>query len=201
MIINFLGVSLIIKSDFGAGVWSAFFVSFSEQFGMTTGFWYGIFQLIFIFINARLLGYRPEWGALIPLLLEAIIFDFWLEVVFHSLHLHAAPIYTKMIVFTSGLILVGLGVAIYILPNFPKAPVDQLFLSISERYKWSIRKSQTTLALIVTSLSLLLGGPVGIGTIIATFLMGPLIQFWQAKIQNWYTPPTQEVFLATDTSQ
>ncbi|WP_158736799.1 YitT family protein [Alteribacillus sp. YIM 98480] len=201
MIINFLGVALIVKSDVGAGFWTAFFVSITEHAGMTAGFWYGLFQMIFIFVNARLLGFRPEWAAIVPLVLEAIILDFWLEVVFHSVHLQTAPILTKFTVFSCGLLLVSLGVAIYILPRFTKAPVDQLFLSMSERFDWSVRKSQTILALMVTSLAVLLGGPVGVGTIITTFLLGPLIQFWQVKVQHWYTPPIPETFITTDPSQ
>ncbi|MFC7063430.1 hypothetical protein [Halobacillus seohaensis] len=120
--------------------------------------------------------------------IRIFIFDFWLEIALHSLHLQSAPVYEKITVFTIGLTFVGLGVAIYILPNFTKAPVNQLFLSVSVRFQWSIRKSQTVLALIVTSFSLLLGGPVGVGTVIATLMMGPMIQFWQNRVVNWYTP-------------
>ncbi|MCP8616250.1 YczE/YyaS/YitT family protein [Salirhabdus salicampi] len=200
MFINFLGVTLIVKSALGAGVWSAFFVSISDVMGMTVGFWYGAFQVFFIFVNAQLLGIRPDWGAVIPLILEAVIFDFWLEVVFHSLYLHNATLLTKLSVFLLGITLLGLGVAVYILPGFSKAPIDQLFLSISEKFQWSVRKSQTALAVVVFGIATLLKGPVGLGTVIATLLMGPMIQFWQGKVQNWYNPSTsiREVFLGPE---
>ncbi|MFB4165233.1 YitT family protein [Alteribacillus sp. JSM 102045] len=182
IVINFLGVTLLVKSEMGAGFWAAFFTGLSEQLGLTVGMWYGFFQLIFIFVNGYLLSKRPEYWAIIPLILETIILDFWLEVVFKNVHLTSAPLFAQIIVFITGIILVSLGVAIYIMPGFPRAPIDQLFLAFSERFNWTIRASQTFVAVVVAGTAFLIGGPVGIGTVVVALTLGSCIQFWYEKL-------------------
>ncbi|WP_246031629.1 YczE/YyaS/YitT family protein [Salibacterium salarium] len=182
MIINFLGVSLLVNSGMGAGFWAAFFTGLSTQLGLTVGIWYGFFQLVFIFVNGYLLGRRPEFWAVIPLVLEAIILDFWLEVVFKNIHVTTAPLFIQIAVFAAGILCVSLGVAIYIMPGFPTAPIDQLFLSFSERFNWNIRTSQTLIAVVVAGTALLVGGPVGVGTVIVALSLGTFIQFWHEKL-------------------
>ncbi|MGY4691361.1 YczE/YyaS/YitT family protein [Salibacterium sp. K-3] len=186
IIINFLGVSLIVKSGLGAGFWAAFFTGLSEQIGFTVGTWYGLFQFLFIFVNGYLVCRRPEFLAFIPLVLETIVFDFWLEVVFSSLNLSAAPLYLQLLVFASGIFCVSLGVALYILPGFPRAPIDQLFLAFSERFNWNIRRSQTLIAILVAAIAFFVGGPVGIGTVIVALSIGTFIQFWYEKLAAVY---------------
>jgi len=51
MVTNFFGVALIINAMLGAGFWTSFFVGLSDKFGYTVGFWYGVFQFLFIFVN------------------------------------------------------------------------------------------------------------------------------------------------------
>ncbi|WP_085522311.1 YczE/YyaS/YitT family protein [Tuberibacillus sp. Marseille-P3662] len=182
MVINFLGVALIVKSAMGAGFWAALFTGMSQHFGLTVGIWYGSFQFVFIFVNSYLLRRRPEYGAIIPLVLEGIILDFWLEKAFKNIHLTADPLYVKLAVLALGVVCVGLGVAIYIVPGFPRAPVDQLFLAFSERFNWSIGVSQTVVAVMVAGAAFLIGGPVGIGTAVVTFSLGTVIQFWHKRL-------------------
>ncbi|PSL44509.1 hypothetical protein B0H94_108121 [Salsuginibacillus halophilus] len=182
MMINFFGVALVIYSTLGTGFWSALFVGLSENVALTAGFWYGLFQFIFIFVNARLMGARPEVAALIPLVLESFVYDFWLEVVFGGLNMAAAPFYMQLGMFSGGLLAIGLGVALYILPMFPRAPVDQLFLAVSERFNIGLGISQTIVAAGAATAGLLVGGPVGWGTLVITVLLGPVIQFWHEKL-------------------
>jgi uncharacterized membrane protein YczE len=186
MFINFFGVSLVIHATLGAGFWTSFFIGLSDLFGMTVGFWYGVFQFLIIFINARLMKQHPEFMAIIPVVLESVILDFWLEVVFASFDISAAPAVVKALTLGSGMAAIGLGVAIYILPQFPRAPVDQLFLAISSRFNLSLRMGQTLVAVIVASMAVLIGGPVGIGTAVLVLLLGPVIQFWYTRAYKLY---------------
>jgi uncharacterized membrane protein YczE len=178
MLVNFFGVALLIKATLGAGFWTALFVGFSERFGLTVGLWYAAFQLLFIFINGWLVKSKPEVKALLPLLLESLILDFWVEVVFRNMSLADAPFFVQLVVLLIGVGFSALGVAIYILPQLPRAPVDQLFLAIAKRFNISLRLSQTIIAVTTSTSALLIGGPVGLGTVAGVALAGPLIQFF-----------------------
>ncbi|WP_240375938.1 YczE/YyaS/YitT family protein [Bacillus piscicola] len=186
MFINFLGVALVINASLGAGFWTAFFAGLSNNLGGTIGLWYAIFQFLIIFINARLMKQAPEFRALFTVVLESIILDFWVEIVFATLDLSTAPLFMQLAVLTTGVILVGLGVAVYILPLFPRAPVDQLFLAVSHRFGLSLRLGQTIVAGIMAILALLIGGPVGIGTLALTLFLGPVTQFFYVRAYPLY---------------
>ncbi|MFC7321485.1 YczE/YyaS/YitT family protein [Halobacillus campisalis] len=186
MLINFFGVALLINATLGAGFWTAFFIGVNEHLGFTVGFWYAAFQLIIIFVNAQLMNQRPEHRAVIPVFMEGLILDFWLEVVFSNVDLSTAPYVLQVLALLTGVALIGLGVAIYILPQFPRAPVDQLFLAVSARFKLSIQAGQTAVAVFMTSLALIIGGPVGLGTIAPMLFLGPVIQFCYTRAYPLY---------------
>lgn len=186
MFINFFGVALIIHATLGAGFWTSFFIGISDLVGLTVGFWYGMFQILVIFINSSLMKQKPEWLAVLPIVLESFILDFWLEIVFASINLSAAPLMAKVFLLIAGMVTIGLGVAIYILPQFPRAPFDQLFLVVSSRFNLSLQMGQTIVAVIMATLALLIGGPVGIGTVALVILLGPIIQFWYERAYPMY---------------
>ncbi|KGX90287.1 YczE/YyaS/YitT family protein [Pontibacillus marinus] len=186
MVTNFFGVALIINAMLGAGFWTSFFVGLSDKFGYTVGFWYGVFQFLFIFVNGWLVKQAPEIRAVIPVILESLILDFWLEIVFANISLANAPFLLQLFTLLSGVLIVGLGVAVYILPQFPRAPVDQLFLAVSHRFNLSLRMGQTVVAAIVASVAFLIGGPVGIGTLAGILFLGPAIQFCYTRVYPMY---------------
>ncbi|MGP4070701.1 hypothetical protein [Halobacillus sp. B29] len=91
MLVNFFGVALLINATLGAGFWTSFFIGVSDHLGFTVGFWYGAFQLLIIFINAKLMKNLPEVRAVVPVFMESLILDFWLEIVFANVDLSTAP--------------------------------------------------------------------------------------------------------------
>ncbi|WP_101845595.1 YitT family protein [Halobacillus sp. Marseille-P3879] len=186
MLINFFGVALLINATLGAGFWTSFFIGVSDHLGFTVGFWYGAFQLLIIFVNAKLMKAKPEPRAVVPVLLESLILDFWLEFVFAHVDLSSAPYVLQVLALLTGVAIIGLGVAIYILPQFPRAPVDQLFLAVSARFNLSIQSGQTVVAVIMTSLALIIGGPVGLGTIAPMIFLGPVIQYCYTRAYPLY---------------
>ncbi|MCA0971476.1 hypothetical protein LCM20_12795 [Halobacillus litoralis] len=181
MFVNFFGVALLIKATLGAGFWTALFVGLSDRLGLTVGIWYAMFQLLFIFVNGWLMKQAPEIKALLPLVLESIILDFWVEVVFGNVSFASAPFAVQLAMLVTGVSFSALGVAIYILPQLPRAPVDQLFLAVSGKFKLSLRVSQTLIALSTSTSALLIGGPVGLGTVLGVLFAGPMIQYFYVK--------------------
>lgn len=184
MTIIYFATTLAVKSTIGAGFWSALFVGLSDSLPFSVGVWFATSQILIVFINACLLKGKPELLAFIPILLESIIFDFWLEVVFRNIHFTDFLLITRIGIFMLALMIAGFGIALYIMTGYPRSPVDQLFIAISYRFKWKVGASQTLVALTVSVVAFLLGGPVGAGTILSVFLLGPCIQFWMHKIDK-----------------
>ncbi|WP_079477217.1 YczE/YyaS/YitT family protein [Halobacillus salinus] len=185
--ITYLGTSIVVKAALGAGFWSALFVGLHERTSLPSGLWFGIAQFILVFINAFLKKSSIEWSAIFPLLIESAFFTLWLDIVLHSVDLEAAPLYVQGTAFLIGLVIATFGVGLYIQTKLTRSPVDELFLALSQRLKWRISTSQITIATLVTALALLAGGPVGLGTVLAMLLMGPLVEFWDTRFQNAVT--------------
>lgn len=182
--ITYLGTSIVVKAALGAGFWSALFVGLHERTHLPSGLWFGMAQFMIVFINAFLKKSSIEWTAIFPLLIESAFFTLWLDIVLGNISLETAPIVIKGAAFLFGLVTATIGVGLYIQTKLTRSPVDELFLALSQRLKWRISTSQVMIAIIVTTLALFAGGPVGIGTVLAMLLMGPFVEFWDTKFKN-----------------
>ena len=93
-------------------------------------------------------------------------------------------IFEKVIAFSVGICLVATGVAIYIIPKLPVNPTDDLMVVLTEEKGISLMKAKLTIDTICIIIAFALKGPIGIGTVIATVLIGPLIQIINKLIFN-----------------
>ena len=177
-----LGISLTIKSGFGSGAWDALNVGLSETIGFTPGTWVVLVGILLILLNAFLLKSRPDFGAIITLLLTGVFIDFWLLQIFAELEL--AGVFASAGVFLGGVLGMGLGIATYIQAKLPLSPIDNLMMAIHKRFGFNLMISKTIGELTALTLAFIFGGPIGIGTLIVTFAVGPLIQFISPHIEG-----------------
>lgn len=77
-----------------------------------------------------------------------------------------------------GILLCGLASALYIGAQLGRGPRDGLMTGLARRTGLSLRLVRTLLELSVVALGLLLGGHLGVGTIVYAFALGPLTQLW-----------------------
>jgi uncharacterized membrane protein YczE len=76
----------------------------------------------------------------------------------------------------AGVALNGLATAMYIGSQFGRGPRDGLMTGLARRTGWSLRAVRTGLEVIVVVLGLLLGGVLGVGTVLYALAIGPLTQ-------------------------
>ncbi len=77
----------------------------------------------------------------------------------------------------TGLLLAGFGSALYLGSQLGAGPRDGLMLGLSRKTGWSVRLTRTALEVFVLIVGWLLGGAVGVGTIVFALAIGPGIQF------------------------
>ncbi|MGB8000141.1 MAG: membrane protein [Anaerobacillus sp.] len=176
------GITLTIKSDIGAGAWDALNVGLSETIGLTVGSWVIIVGIVLIIINALLMKAWPDFFALITIFVTGLLIDFWLIAIFDNWTIEG--IFLAYTVFIVGMILIGLGIAIYMQAKFAVIPIDGLMLAIHHRTGLTIRTSKTIGELMALLAAVLLGGPIGIGTLFITFGIGPLVQFFYPTFEK-----------------
>ncbi|MBM4764437.1 membrane protein [Bacillus sp. B15-48] len=176
------GISLTIKSGLGSGAWDALNVGLSETIAFTPGSWVVIIGVALIFVNSLLLKNRPDFGAIITLFITGLFIDFWLLRVF--VHLNVDEFLSMIIVLLSGILLIGLGISIYIQAKLLLSPIDNLMMALSKRFGLKLMVAKTIGEVIALVLALIFSGPIGIGTIIVTLGIGPLIQLFSPHFER-----------------
>ncbi|MEG1255054.1 DUF6198 family protein [Clostridium sp.] len=173
--ISSVGIGLAIKSNLGVSSWDSIFVVLETYTFLTMGAWSIIIQSIFLMLSAIIIK-KLEFIAVIPVILRGITLDLIMPVI-NNLFIREYGYFARIILFISGFILVGIGIGTYIIPKLPRMPIDGLMLAIKERFNWSINKSRFVIEITGFCIGLILRGPIGIGTIITTFLIAPVISF------------------------
>ncbi|MCM3585542.1 membrane protein [Mesobacillus maritimus] len=178
------GISLSIISGLGSGAWDALNVGLSETIGLTTGTWLVIIGVLLIILNAFLLKNRPDIGAIVTLFITGVFVDFWLLQVFDGVVL--TQFITQLTVFLSGLLVMSLGISMYIQAKLPLSPIDNLMMALHKRFGFSLMVAKTIGEITALTLAFFFNGPIGIGTVLVTFAVGPLIQVFSPHFQSFF---------------
>ncbi|MDU4962001.1 MAG: hypothetical protein E6X17_15205 [Sporomusaceae bacterium] len=168
-----LGVSLTIQSNLGASPFDALLVGLSVNVGFTVGSWEIIISTILIVCNAFLNRQKPELLGLATAFITDIGIDMWLFL----LHNRLTPELwlSKMLCLGLGLLVTGLGTAIYLRTNLAPTPLDRLMLIIRELTGLNILFAKTLIYLLFLLTAILFNGPIGIGTLLTVCLGGPIL--------------------------
>lgn len=168
------GVCLTIKAELGVGAWDAMNVALIEWVGFTIGTWVIIEGAVLIIVNALLLKKRPEILSLLTIILIGSLVDFWILIVLESWEF--TGFIFRLVGLVLGIFIIAVGAAIYLQAKFPSSPIDSFMLAIKERFGVNLMTAKTIGEITALIPALFLKGPIGFGTIIITFLIGPFVQ-------------------------
>lgn len=175
-----LGISLMILADLGAGPWDAMYVGLSEIIGLSVGTWIFIVGILLILLNGLIMKKIPDFSAIITIFIIGAFMDFWLLIVFSEFT--AAAIAMRIFMLIAGIVIIAIGIACYLQSNFARNPMDSLMMAIQYRTGKSLWVSKTSMELTVLVIAFFVGGPIGIGTVLSTIMIGPLIQFFFSPV-------------------
>ncbi|MBA2176455.1 membrane protein [Halobacillus locisalis] len=174
-----LGITLTIKADLGAGAWDAVNVGLSESVGLTVGNWVMIIGGILIFSNALIAKEKPDLFAVITILVLGQVIDFWMLTVLGGWSV--AGFLPQLAVLLTGIVVIAFGVSLYLQPKFSLNPVDGFMVALQKRFNLNLRVAKTITEVFALVMAFLLGGPIGLGTVVILVLIGPAIQFFDPK--------------------
>jgi uncharacterized protein len=189
LIILTFGVCLTIKADLGAGAWDALNVGLTNMVGLTIGKWVMIVGGILMFVNAILLKKRPEVLSIFTIVLIGLLIDLWMGTIMGNLNLEGFPI--RLGTLLIGLLIIGFGAAIYLQASFPLNPLDNLMMAIKHRFGVNLMAAKTIGELIGFLFALIVKGPIGFGTLIVTFAIGPFIQVFYPFFEKLFRKCTE----------
>ena len=166
-----VGIGLMLQSGLGVPPWDVLHQGLAIHFGLTVGTWSIIVSFIVLLLWLPL---RERFG--IGTILNAVIIGLMIDATAAVIP-QAEQMVTAGVMLSAGILLMGLASGLYIGANLGPGPRDGLMTSFARRGP-SIRLTRSILELVVLVSGWLLGGTLGIGTVVFVFLIGPLVQFF-----------------------
>lgn len=163
---------LVIRADLGLDPWDVFHQGLSRHTGISIG-------TISILVGAVVLllwwpiRQRPGLGTVSNVVLVGASIDATCALVPHVEALTA-----RVPLLLAGVLFNGVATGLYIAARFGPGPRDGLMTGLHRRTGRSLRLIRTGIELAVLAAGFVLGGGVGVGTVLYALAIGPLAQFF-----------------------
>lgn len=163
------GCAVMVRAGIGLDPWTVFAQGLSEQTGVGVGWITNIvgFLVLLLWVPLR---QRPGVGTIANILLVGTSMQATLAVV-----PDVRGFAFQLLVFVGGMVLVAVASGLYIGADFGPGPRDGLMTGLHARLGWPIWAARLGVEASVLLLGWLLGGTVGLGTILFALGIGPLV--------------------------
>ena len=170
-------MALMVQSSLGLNPWDVLHQGLAETLGLSIGV-----AVIMVSVPVLLLWIplrqRPGFGTIANLFVVGVAIDaaLWVLPAAHGLPWRIAYL-------AAGVLLNGVATGLYIGSRLGPGPRDGLMTGINARFpRLSIRLVRTAIEIFVLGVGFLLGGTVGIGTVLYAIAIGPLAHFFIPRL-------------------
>lgn len=178
-----LSMALVIRAGLGMIPWDVFHYGVATHVPLSFG---TITILVAVVVLLLWIPLREMPGV------GTVANAFWVGVSADlGLHLFSEPdpLVLQILMMVVGIVLNGLATALYIGAQLGPGPRDGLMTGLAHRTRFSVRAIRTTLEVAVVLAGWLLGGVVGVGTVVFALTIGPLTQLFLPPFVVRVTPP------------
>ncbi len=165
-------MGMMIRSTLGLDPWDVFHDGVVGRTGLSFGTVVILVSVVVLLLWIPLRQW-PGLGTLCNAVVIGVVTDLSLAVL-----IQPDSLAVRMPLLVGGVLLNGLATALYIGSQFGAGPRDGLMTGLVRRTGRSIRLVRTVLELSVLAMGWLLGGLVGIGTVLYALAIGPLVQLF-----------------------
>ncbi|RSK29390.1 YitT family protein [Bacillus sp. HMF5848] len=166
------GIVLTIKADFGVSPWDVLHIGLFKQLGLTIGSWSIIVGFIVLALSAILTKSWPKMGAFLNMLSVGVFIDLYMLLPFLKTPSH---VLNKIVMLAIGIVVMGYGMGLYIAARCGAGPRDSLMIALTQLTGWKVQYIRGVMEVLVLVIGWMLGGPVFIGTIIFSVVIGPVV--------------------------
>jgi len=169
-----VGLWLGLVAELGVGPWDVLTGGLSQQLGTPFGRTaIGVSVVVLLIgLAARV---RPGIGTLLNVVVIGVVLDVLLATPLLA-DLDQQPVLLRLAAVVLGIATVAAGSALYIGAHLGPGPRDGLMIALHTRTGWRVGTCRALLEGVVLVLGALLGGPVGVGTVMFAAGIGPAVQ-------------------------
>ncbi len=168
-----VGIVMTINANIGYAPWDVFHKGLSETFGITMGqasIGVGLAIVLIVFF----LGERVGIGTLFNMYFIGIFVDI---LMLNNLIPVFKGFISSLMLMILGMLVIGFATVAYIGAGLGSGPRDGLMIALTKKTGKSVRFIRNIIEIIALSIGFLLGGKLGIGTVIMSLTIGYFIQF------------------------
>ncbi|GGM43376.1 YitT family protein [Dactylosporangium sucinum] len=177
LILYGLSMALLIRAHLGLDPWDVFHQGVSERTGLSFGTVVIITGAVVLLLWIPL-RQRPGLGTVSNVVVIGLAADLALRLV-----PDAGAWWLRGALAVGGILLNGFATALYIGARMGPGPRDGLMTGLARRFPWlSIRLARTAVEVTVLALGWLLGGSVGVATVLYALGIGPLTQLFLPRL-------------------
>lgn len=176
-----VSVALMIRADLGLASWDVLHQGIAERTGLPFG-WVVIGVGVLVLLLWWPLRQRPGFGTLANAIVVGLVADAALAVLPQP-----ANLAVRLALLCAGVALNGVATGLYIGAGLGPGPRDGLMTGLAATGR-SLRLVRTAIELTVLAVGWLLGGTVGVGTLVYTVTIGPLAHYFIPKLTINPTP-------------
>ncbi len=170
-------LALMVEGALGLSPWDVLHSGFIRHVPISLGQAVVLFSFIVLLLWIPLRE-KPGIGTIANAFIVGLSADAVLSVLSQP-----DDMWLRVLLLVAGVVLNGLATALYIGSQFGRGPRDGLMTGLARRTGLSLRLVRTSLEIAVVLIGLLLGGVLGVGTVIYAFAIGPLAQ----HMLPWFT--------------
>lgn len=166
-----VSLALMVLGDIGLAPWDVLHSGFIRHVPLTLGQAVVLFSFVVLVLWIPLRE-KPGLGTISNAIVVGVSAD-------ATLGMFDAPdnLPARIALMAGGILLCGLATALYIGAQLGRGPRDGLMTGLHRRTGLSIRLVRTGLEVAVVALGLVLGGTLGLGTVVFALAIGPIAQW------------------------
>ncbi|HHF3392820.1 TPA: YitT family protein [Haemophilus influenzae] len=167
-----IGDGLIVLSGLGSTPWTVLSQGIAIQTNFDIG-WSSFLISCAVMLVWKPLKLRLGLGTLLNIIIIALFLGITTKILTPP-----TALFSRMIFCLIGILLYGFGTALYLTCYLGAGPRDGLMVGICQRFHLRINVVRTSLEISVCLLGFLLGGVVGLGTVLFATSIGGVVQFF-----------------------
>lgn len=193
LVVQGVGIAALIQANLGVGAWDVLHSGLTDKLGLSFGTVIVLVTLV-VLIFWWPLREKPHIGTILNVFVAAVVID--------ALLATTSPpdnMAVRVALMVGGVVVFAAGQGMYLAPRLGVGAREGLMTGLNRRLGWSIRLARTIVEVTVLAIGIALGGPVGIGTVLFTVFIGPLVQVFGNLFG--YIPPADEAVQSQDLDQ
>lgn len=176
-------VSVFSYSGLGVDPFTALNMSISAKLGIS----FGLFQMcmngLILVLVALTSKHLISLGTVVNMIGVGYVCEFFTSI-YDEILPEEIPFSAQLVFMALGVFLLSLSASLYFDCNMGVSPYDALGFVMEENIKLKYKWSRVITDLICTLIAFALNGPIGIGTVVTAFFMGPVIAFCDTRISQ-----------------